>query len=584
MKKTIILFLCIIILIFGGFTTAGQFKDKYSIKNNSIFMEETEYWALLVGCNIFQHSPGSTLPANDRVVMELRDTLLVSDNWDEDHIRVLTGKETTKKNIIDGLKWLDEMDDEDDVCFFFISSHGLSNKDMYPKDEYDFNDEYLLTYDTYIMLPILGLCSFRFRMFRDDEFNRFFSNLDSKGLIAIFETCHSGGFNDKPSESILSDKIYENRQKWMDEFACELSGPGRVILMGAGEREIAQGQCFTYFAIEGMQGGSDINKDDLCTAEEIFNYASPLTTSWLKEYKNWDQHPVIYDDYPGELVLTDSNLPPLMPEDLIGPTIGNIETDYEYIINTTDLENDRIKYLINWDDGTDLITDLYYSGQDAKITHKWMNEGAYNIWVESIDEHNAMIYQFGMPNHFTVMMCDENTVDQYQTKLYQPEGFYDCMIYNYGPSNRYMQAQSFKTTCSKLTKVDLWLGSLTKNSYPIKVAIRKDLDGDDLTSTTSIIPLENLSINTGAGWAYFDFPDIDVEPGETYYIVCSQETPNEETIAYWFYGDPDYPGYHNSDEDPYPDGQAFKSTNGGLSWITHNIYADDYCFVTYGLK
>ena len=46
---------------------------------------------------------------------EIRELLLLSDHWQSDHIRVLTGADATKRNIIEGLRWLAEMDDENDI-------------------------------------------------------------------------------------------------------------------------------------------------------------------------------------------------------------------------------------------------------------------------------------------------------------------------------------------------------------------------------------------------------------------------------------------------------------------------------------
>jgi hypothetical protein len=193
-----------------------------------------------------------------------------------------------------------------------------------------------------------------------------------------------------------------------------------------------------------------------------------------------------------------------------------------------------------------------------------------------------MIYQFGMPKYFPVIIKDDDSqVDQHQTKIYQPQGFYDCMIHMFNNHWTCLQAQSFIPSYNLLTKVDLWVGELADNSYPLKVSIRKDLSGDDLTSVTNIVPMNDMEDNSGEKWTTFDFPDIQVNPGETYYIICSH---TERSIAqsYWFYGDPDYPDYPNPAEDPYPNGQAFKSEDFGLTWITHTIYADDFCFVSYG--
>ena len=574
-------------MIFSTFGSIVKINNCQS-KENIISYEETEYWALLVGCTEFDILPILNLGGNDRVVMEIKNLLLASDHWQQNHIKILTGKNATKKNIVNGLKWLDKMDDENDICFFYISTHGNQGRDIFPKDEEDSLDEYLLTYDSYRKLPLIGWGLLPWTQLRDDRLKMLLNRLDSKGVFVIIDSCFSGGFNDPPSNSLVYKKIFcpmdktKSLETWMGEFVKELRGPGRVILMSGEEDRITQGLCFTYFAMEGMQGRGNTNNDSICTAEEIFAYASPLTTAWLKLYKNFYQYPQIYDDYPGELPITTANLPPDPPNDPIGPQIGTVDSEYQYMVGAVDPEDDKIRYHIDWDDGIQEVTDLIVSGEPVNVSHIWMQGGTYNIWLETEDEHHAMIYQFGMPKNFQVIICDEdNQVDQYQTRIYQPQGFYDCMIMMFHKHWTCMQAQSFKPTYNILTKVDLRVGELANNTYPLKVAIRKNLSGEDLTSVFNTIPMNNLGENKGEGWTTFDFPDIDVIPGETYYIVCSR-TNRSVAQAAWFYGDPDYPAYPNPDEDPYPDGQAFKSEDGGLTWVTHNIYADDFCFVTYG--
>ncbi len=586
MNKWMLVVLLMLISIGWPFSTV--FASDVSGEEGSVSDNGSEYWALLVGCTEFDVAPIQPLPGDERVVRELNNLLLVSENWQQDHIKILTGKNATKKNIINGLKWLSEQDDEDDVCFFYMTSHGKSGHDLYPKDEKDGFDEYLLTYDSYRFMPLLMWGTTDFRLLRDDEINKRLSALDSKGVFVMIESCFSGGFNDPPSTSHTHNKIVApadqtmSLETWMDEFGKELSGPGRVILMSGEEDKITQGLCFTYFAMEGMQGRSDTNHDSICTAEETFAYASPLTTAWLKKYKDWEQHPKIYDDYSGELPITYSELPPSPPDDLIGPQIGDVDTEYSYVLSAIDPENDNICFHINWDDGTKEITDFIKSNESMSISHKWNQSGTYNIWLEAEDEHHAMIYQFGLPKYFPVIIKnDDSQVDQYQIKIYQPQGFYDCMIHMFNNHWSCLQAQSFIPSYNHLTKVDLWVGELANNTYPLKVAIRKNLSGEDLTSAYNTVPMNDMEENSGEKWTTFNFPDIQVNPGEIYYIVCSH---TERSIAqsYWFYSDPDYPGYPNPDEDPYPNGQAFKSEDFGVTWIAHAIYADDFCFVTYG--
>ena len=47
----------------------------------------------------------------------------------------------------------------------------------------------------------------------------------------------------------------------------------------------------------------DKNHDEWISAQEAFDYAKPLTTRHMHKY-NREQHPVMYDNYPGEISIT----------------------------------------------------------------------------------------------------------------------------------------------------------------------------------------------------------------------------------------------------------------------------------------
>ena len=150
-----------------------------------------------------------------------------------------------------------------------------------------------------------------------------------------------------------------------------------------------------------------------------------------------------------------------------------------------------------------------------------------------------------------------------------PVGRYDPMI----GENSLIVAQSFVPTKEILTKVELYMGVNMTTIYSCKVAIRSSLTGEDLThkylnpnAFTVHFPdddCDNLS------WEVFNFPNIFVTPGQTYYIVVS--TINASDNCYWLAG---------TDGDPYPDGNVSISFDDGETW--EYISDGDGCFKTYG--
>jgi hypothetical protein len=137
-------------------------------------------------------------------------------------------------------------------------------------------------------------------------------------------------------------------------------------------------------------------------------------------------------------------------------------------------------------------------------------------------------------------------------------------------------AQSFKPSFNTLTKVLLYIVNYKDASYPLKVSIRKNLTGDDLTSVS--IPsselIEYRAENTPTSYyryRFFDFPDIRVTPEETYYIVCSTSL-DAQSIQYMLRGRKD---------DGYTKGESFQSEDYGESWFRFEELNYTW-FATYG--
>jgi hypothetical protein len=129
-------------------------------------------------------------------------------------------------------------------------------------------------------------------------------------------------------------------------------------------------------------------------------------------------------------------------------------------------------------------------------------------------------------------------------------------------------AQSFIPSYKALTRVE---AMIVKRYSPggFRVSIRSDLDAEDLTS----ISLSSDEIAEDMSWKEFDFPDIEVTPGWTYYLVCTSENTQEENMYYWYFGI----------YDSYSNGNAWVYHNG-WNVLTSGGFPDmDLGFKTFGL-
>ena len=149
-------------------------------------------------------------------------------------------------------------------------------------------------------------------------------------------------------------------------------------------------------------------------------------------------------------------------------------------------------------------------------------------------------------------------LDQSQTDL-DEWIFVDSYIY---------LAQSFIPQLNLLTRVELLLSKDPDfpPSSPFELAIRDSLTGDNLAHSSA-----NAGQVPGfpsSDWIEFDFDDISVATGETYYIIAYTD---------------DYEGYlwGHAVDNPYPYGMMHYSMDGGNTW--GNFATNDGCFKTYGI-
>ncbi len=306
-------FLVIILFVGAGFLSnvvaVSEDKTQYQIKNQSIVNfgdGETEYWALLVAVGVYADDPEQNRPLMLEEVDDLYEVLIDSPWWSEDHIKVIKGEDATVLNIIKGLRWLDRMEDSDDISLVFITTHGSPLAfDIPPFDEKDGMDEILVSYWGFAY-PGLYIW--------DDQLNVLLNRLESQGVCLIVDSCYAGGFNDPPNWNITNRNILPFQRtessmssaEWIEGFAEDVRGQGRVVLMASREDEVSFSGGFAPYLIDGLRGFADSNMDNVISAEEAFLYTEPRTSR---------QHPTMYDGYEGELPLID----------LTGGNIGTVD-------------------------------------------------------------------------------------------------------------------------------------------------------------------------------------------------------------------------------------------------------------------
>ncbi|UCB58722.1 MAG: PKD domain-containing protein [Thermoplasmatales archaeon] len=271
------------------------------------------------------------------------------------------------------------------------------------------------------------------------------------------------------------------------------------------------------------------------------------------EYKslNIDSFQIDWVDYE-----TSDNWKPNKPT-ISGDKEGEIGEELTFSTTTTDPNELQLYYM--WDWGNETTSDwigLYNSGESVSTSHSWTEEGVYKVRVKA---KNTNEKESEWSNIFTVCIPKNNDGDDQKQGKY--DGRYRCW-------KGAQLAQSFIPSKNTITMVQLYMNRIG-NPVKLTISIRDELENMDLTS---IVITPDMVPETSR-WIECDFPDINVIPGETYYIVWDPIAFDMDNTFLWGYGS----------NDPYPNGCAWR----GPRWTELVIegYPDpDFCFKTYHPK
>lgn len=209
------------------------------------------------------------LPTVAKDVQAVHDVLVHPERcaYQPDNVKLLKGKDSTGKNILDALYWLQEKVAADDeaTAVIYYSGHGMVDKET---DQY-----YLIPYD------IRSLKRVRADAIKADALTAEISSVKAKRLLVILDCCHAAGMDikdinlaeidsgvhvetapfplDLPETKDIPDYAVEPGGKAVSDL---LEGAGRAILnssTGAQSsyvRKDGKMSLFTYHLIEALTG------------------------------------------------------------------------------------------------------------------------------------------------------------------------------------------------------------------------------------------------------------------------------------------------------------------------------------------
>lgn len=116
-----------------------------------------------------------------------------------DIIAVLAGKLLTRENVIKVFDLVRKQSKPGDDIFIYWNGHGGTGLPALSEKERDPYDEFLVLYDTTNNADRDPAVSIRKTAIVDDDMGELIASLKGRRVVALFETCHSGGLQERPA-------------------------------------------------------------------------------------------------------------------------------------------------------------------------------------------------------------------------------------------------------------------------------------------------------------------------------------------------------------------------------------------------
>jgi len=260
-------------------------------------LQKGEKWAVVIGIGKYQHSGINSLNYTVADAESIYKFLTTDGGFDADHVKLLTDDDATTKNIKSALgQFLSRKAMENDTVFIYYSGHGAPEPDPASTDG-DGMSKYIVTYDS----DPEDLYSTAFPM---EEVRTIFQRIEAKKIVFFIDACYSGASGGK-TFSKPGMKTGNVSEQFLDDMS---EGEGRVVITASGTNEVSLETpelghgVFTYYLLEGLKGGADMNSDKMITVDEVYEYLYEKVVKTSKDYGG-GQHPMKKGESSGRFIL-----------------------------------------------------------------------------------------------------------------------------------------------------------------------------------------------------------------------------------------------------------------------------------------
>ena len=244
-------------------------------------------WAVLVGINKYVDPVIADLSFCVNDIDEFYKVLVDPERgkYNENNVKILSDlhdEKPTRNNILSKLTAMCRSASPEDSILFYFSGHGYEEKE----------EPYLLCSDSYANpLRETAIPTNLIRKMMEDSLARV--------KIVILDGCHSGSIKGIKDAGIMTKNLFEIFIPPPEGFvvltSCKLGEWSYEF------PEMSHG-LFSYFLLEGLQGGADKDGDRIITITEAHGYTSENVKRWAFQ-KGLEQNPTLEARISGDIPL-----------------------------------------------------------------------------------------------------------------------------------------------------------------------------------------------------------------------------------------------------------------------------------------
>lgn len=246
-------------------------SDKVKVLLSESFEKEAaevKVWAVVIGIASYSHMPVLRYTDDDAYRMYAFLKSPEGGALEDDQIRVLVDEDATKEKITKTMDDIFSQAGENDLVMLYFSGHGLKGSFL-PIDFDGYNNKLY-----------------------HEEINEIFRKSPAKYKLCIADACHSGSLFAMKSGTV--ENALANYYKTLAQ-----AEPGTALIMSSKSDEtslessgLRQG-VFSHFLIRGLKGEADIDKNEVVSVQELYNFIHDN----VRSYTRMRQSPVIKGDY-----------------------------------------------------------------------------------------------------------------------------------------------------------------------------------------------------------------------------------------------------------------------------------------------